>query len=87
MKIAINGNHGGFNISKAAEELIMQRSGASWNGSRTCEFLVQAIEELRDKAAGFYSQLRVIEIPDGVNYIIEDYDGAEWIAEVHRTWH
>jgi hypothetical protein len=87
MKIAINKSHGGFNISEAAEEFIIQKSGANWNGSRTCEFLVQAIEELQDKAAGSYSQLRVIVIPDDINYIIEDYDGAEWIAEAHRTWH
>jgi len=30
--------------------------------------------------------LRIIEIPDGVEWQIEEYDGDEWIAEKHRTW-
>lgn len=48
--------------------------------------LVQAVEELGDKANGKYAKLAVVEIPDDVQYIIEEYDGMEHIAEVHRTW-
>jgi len=29
----------------------------------------------------------VLEIPDDVEFTIEDYDGSEHIAETHRTWH
>jgi hypothetical protein len=49
--------------------------------------LVQVVEELGDAASGKYSHLTVVEIPDDVKWEIEEYDGKEWVAEVHRTWY
>ena len=48
--------------------------------------LVQAVEELGAAACGAHAELSVVEIPDGVEYTIEEYDGKEHIAEKHRTW-
>ena len=48
--------------------------------------LVQVVEELGDIANGHCASLRVVDIPDGVEYTVEEYDGLEHIAEVHRTW-
>lgn len=48
--------------------------------------LVQAVEELGDKANGCFAELAVVEIPDDVKWQIEEYDGLEHIAEVHRVW-
>ena len=48
--------------------------------------LVQVVEELGARASGDHAELTVVEIPDGVNYIIEEYDGREHVAERHRTW-
>ena len=48
--------------------------------------LVQVVEEMGSKADGDHAELKVVEIPDDVNYIIEEYDGMEHIAEAHRTW-
>jgi hypothetical protein len=48
--------------------------------------LVQVVEELGNEANGDCAKLRVVEIPDGVEWIIEEYDGLEHIAESHRTW-
>lgn len=48
--------------------------------------LVAAVEELGDAANGDHAELRVVEIPDGTAWQIEDYDGMESIAESHRTW-
>lgn len=48
--------------------------------------LVQVVEELGERADGDHAQLKVVQIPDDVQYQIEDYDGNEWVAEVHRTW-
>lgn len=48
--------------------------------------LVRVVEELGKEADGKYAELKVVEIPDGVEWEIEEYDGAEWVAEKHRTW-
>lgn len=48
--------------------------------------LIQVVEELGDEASGECSHLKIVEIPDDVEWEIKEYDGAEWIAEKHRTW-
>jgi hypothetical protein len=48
--------------------------------------LVKVVEQLGDRANGYYSELSVVEIPDDVKWMIQEYDGIEWIAEEHRTW-
>lgn len=53
---------------------------------RTNELLIKVIENLDKEANGPHAKLKIVEIPDDVNYIIEEYDGLEHIAEVHRTW-
>lgn len=41
---------------------------------------------LGDEAGGWFATLRVVEVPAGVEWQIDDYDGLEWVAEKHRTW-
>ncbi len=53
---------------------------------RTDPLLIQVIEELGKKANGYCASLKIVEIPDGVDYKISEYDGSEHIAEKHRTW-
>lgn len=48
--------------------------------------LIAVVEELGKEANGRFSSLEVVEIPDGVNWEIDDYDGMETIEEVHRSW-
>jgi len=48
--------------------------------------LVRVVEELGKEANGKHADLKVVEIPDGVEWEIEEYDGTEWVAEQHRTW-
>ena len=48
--------------------------------------LVAVVEALGSKANGDYAELKIVEVPDGVNWYIEDYDGAEHVAERQRTW-
>ena len=48
--------------------------------------LIAVIEELKEKANDRCASLKIIEIPDDVEYVIEEYDGNEWVAEEHRTW-
>ena len=53
---------------------------------RSDSVLVQVVEELGADANGRHAELSVVEIPDDVEWQIEEYDGLEWVAEVHRTW-
>lgn len=53
---------------------------------RDDEDLVKTVEALGKEASGKYADLQVIEIPDGVAWEIEEYDGQEWVSETHRTW-
>lgn len=48
--------------------------------------LVAVVESMGEEANDRYGQLKIIEIPDDVDFEIMEYDGAEWIAEKHRTW-
>lgn len=53
---------------------------------RTDKDLIKVIEKLGEKANTICSTLKIIEIPDDVDWEIEEYDGNEWVAEKHRTW-
>lgn len=54
--------------------------------ARDDPYLVAVVEELGDAASGRHANLKVVDVPDDVNWYIEDYDGLEWVAERHRTW-
>jgi hypothetical protein len=54
---------------------------------RTDPFLVQVVEEMGKDADGGFAELKIVEIPDDVaKWVIDEYDGVEWVAEPHRTW-
>lgn len=87
-KVVINTCYGGFGLSEAARKIIAE---AGWERYIYCidrdnAALVEAVETLGDAANGPYAKLKVVEIPDDVDWMIQEYDGDEWVAEVHRTW-
>lgn len=91
MKIVINRCYGGFGLSKEAYEFL----GLEWDGygfkydsdeQRTDPNLIRCVETLGKKANGLFANLKVVDIPDDVDYEIEEYDGVESIHEVHRVW-
>ena len=49
-------------------------------------YLVQVVQELKEASDGNAASLKIVEIPDGVNWEIAEYDGIETIEEVHRSW-
>lgn len=59
---------------------------ADLNGSRSDPILIQVVEEMGESANGWAADLKIVEIPDDVEWTIEEYDGTEWVAEKHRTW-
>ena len=92
MKVVINTCYGGFGLSEAALEEYESRKGITdekiyhWNIPRDCPHLVAMVEEGGTDVDGIYSELKVVDIPDDVNWYIEEYDGNEHVAERHRTW-
>ena len=56
------------------------------NLERTDKDLVSVIEELGNEASGQYGFVKVIDIPDDIDWEIDDYDGIETIHEKHRSW-
>jgi len=90
IKVVINDCHGGFGLSEADMDEYKNRKGITdpnfyyYDIPRECPILVEMVE--KGDADGEYSDLKVVEIPDGVNWYIEEYDGLEHIAERHRTW-
>jgi hypothetical protein len=48
--------------------------------------LVAVVRELGAKANSRFADLRVVEVPDDVEWEIAEYDGSEHVAEKHRTW-
>lgn len=64
-------------------------NGEHWHPSqipRDDPQLVQVVQELQQKANGYYSKLHIVTIPQDVPWTIQEYDGLEWVAEQHRTW-
>jgi len=58
-----------------------------WDIERNDPDLLKTIIDLGEMANGEYSKLRIIEIPDGVNWYIDwcEFKG-EFVSEKHRTW-
>ena len=48
--------------------------------------LVSVVEDLGESANGFAATLKIVEIPEDVDWYVEENDGREWVAEKHRTW-
>lgn len=53
---------------------------------RDDERLVRVVEELGEEANGHAAELKVVAIPDDVQWVISKADGVEHVSEVHRTW-
>jgi hypothetical protein len=91
-KIVINVCHGGFGLSEKATERYKQLEGITkpdwWVGdiNRDDPMLIQVVEEFGPLVNDRCSELRIVEIPDDVQWHIAEYDGYEHVAEDHRTW-
>jgi len=71
----------------ASSEAYKREHFRDWNIKRDDLDLVKVVEEMGSaEASGKYGRLEVVEIPDGVDWEIEEYDGSEWVSEKHRTW-
>ena len=91
-KIVINRCHGVFGLSANAESKYKELAGITDPDfhsrliPRDDEHLIDVVELMGTEADGVYADLKIVDIPDDVNWCIEEYDGREWVAERHRTW-
>ncbi len=101
MKIAINKCWGGFGLTRAVyKELGIKWDGYgylenedlgieddNYNAYRSDPRLIKAIEKVGEvDASASLASVVIVEIPDGVDFEIDEYDGQEHVAEKHRTW-
>ena len=90
MKVVVNSCYGGFGLSDKALDMYKQLSNKyeiyDFELDRTDPVLIQIVETLGAEANGRFAKLRIIEIPDDVEWEITEYDGNESVEEVHRKW-
>lgn len=67
----------GFGFSKSYED----------EYKRDDALLIEVVEVLGEKSWGRTASLKIIEIPEEIDWQIEEYDGKEWVAEKHRKWY
>lgn len=90
-KVVISPQFGGFGLSTEGEKLYKDAT-KNWGVysryiPRDDATLVSLVEEHGSEfMSGPHATLKVVEIPDDVEWTIEEYDGNEWVAEKHRTW-
>ena len=96
-KIVINNCYGGFGVStegmKFINDLKEKRGKPKLKVDEYEEpmrddvELIEAIEILgSDKVSGQFGSLKIVEIPDGLEWEIDEYDGMESVDEAHRSW-
>jgi len=125
MKIVINNCFGGFGLSDAAYEKLIEwgipvrayvfessddgeaifdrtlepasetkkrmmlchgRYWETWlNYNRAHPLLVRVVEELGEQANGQFAQLRIVDVPNDVEWGISEYDGMEHVVDEHRV--
>jgi hypothetical protein len=91
-RIVINDCYGGFGLSDRAILEYKKLAGITdvdfydRDIPRDDPYLVKIVKEMGMSANGTHANLKIVEVPAGVDWIVSEYDGAEWVAEVHRTW-
>jgi len=61
--------------------------GYQYDVSRDHPILIKVVKELKKKASGPFADLKIVKIPDDVQWEVTEYDGMEMIEEVHRSWY
>src|SRR5690606_1347865 len=84
MKVVINKCFGGFGLSESAQKRFEELTGKCprvFEIERDDPALVQVVEEMGVAANGTCASLKVITLPDGVDWEIQDYDGFETLTQ------
>jgi hypothetical protein len=81
MKVAINTTYGGFGLSEEAVKMLDPNATHYWDLDleRHDPRLIEVIETIKERADGSCASLGIVEIPDGAEYMLDEYDGSESI--------
>lgn len=74
-----------FNIFK--DGLLYSLKDRGLKEVRTDKDLIDVVNTLGEKSFGMCAELKVVEVPDGIDWEIDEYDGLETIHEVHNSWY
>lgn len=93
IKIVVNRCYGGFSVSSEcighmlSAGMLPYADECYYDINRDSKYLVNAVETLGSKlASGQGAKLEIVEIPDGTNWAIDEYDGKETVGEIRNTW-
>lgn len=100
MKVVINRCYGGFSVSELVfEKLGVEYDGYGYIDTelgykehdtekiRSDPRLIAAIEAVGlEAASGRHASLTIVDIPDNIDWYIDEYDGIETVHEEHRSW-
>lgn len=98
-KVLINTCYGGFCLSEQAVDLLAKKKNIQNKtekamilrriNNRSDPHLLEVVEELglEKCSVGSTCKLSLVEIPDDVEYEIQENDGVESIHEKHRVWY
>ena len=103
MKLVINSQFGGFELSQKAVDLykkyINEKDPAIVLGDdffytgelgdkipRYDPCLLRVLEEIGAEAGTSVSRLTIVEIPDNIKWMIQEYDGYEWVTQAHKIY-
>ena len=91
MKVVLNNCWGGFSLSDEAKDMFVSLGGDPkqvdrFSVDRTDPKQVEVVEKLGLRANGECADLKIVDIPEDIEYYIDDYDGVETIHEAHRSW-
>jgi len=96
MQVVINTSYSNFAISADAISLIQKKiknskaksqiNAYAFDNDRSNPLLVEAVRKLGAKANGLYTTLKIVEIPDDVEWRVDAVNGKEVIREKHRMW-
>lgn len=90
-KVVVYNTYGNFKIYdiiyKRMEEMGYDISKSNNLDIRTNKFFIKAVEEhLNDDKIKNKLPYLVLKIPSNVDWILQQYDGWEWISEKHKIW-
>ena len=101
LKIVINRCYGGFSVTEdVVKELGFKWGGygflsnsdfgiedSNYDKFRSDPRLIAAIEKIGLlESSGGCAELDIVEVPDGIDWYVDEYDGMESVHENHRSW-